>query len=199
MQSKKKVKGGTAKRTWTWNEESDDIIWGQTDDFVGGEKVAMFDMDGNLITTKRGVGFARSADDWKWFDPCVPAKMKEYVASGHVIVIATNQMGISKGKTRPSDIKKKISTFSQEWDCPVAAMMACSDDQYRKPNTGMWDHYRDTMNDGIEISLADSFYVGDAAGRPKTASRKKDHGYGDRGFALNVGISFYTPEMFFLG
>lgn len=197
--TQKKLKGSKGgARTWTWTEE-EGIIWGQTNDFVGGTKIAMFDMDGNLITTKRGKGFARSADDWKWFDPCVPAKMKEYVASGHIIVIATNQMGISKGKTRACDIKTKIAKLSSEWDCPVAAMMAKREDNHRKPGTGMWDFYRDNMNDGIDINLDESFYVGDAAGRQKTNGRTtKDHGYGDRCFAVNVGIDFYTPEMFFL-
>ena len=88
----KKVKtagDNNGERTWTWTDDGG-VIWGMTNDFVGGSKVAMFDMDGNLITTKRGVGFPRGPKDWKWFDPCVPAKIKELVASGHVIVIATN-------------------------------------------------------------------------------------------------------------
>jgi hypothetical protein len=79
-------------------------------------------------------------------------------------------------------------------------MMATGEDIYRKPCTGMWTHFKDNMNDGLEITLADSFYAGDAAGRPKSATRKKkDHGIGDRGFAINVGIDFFTPEMLFLG
>lgn len=160
----------------------------------------MFDMDGNLITTKRGTGFARDAQDWKFFDSRVPQKIKEYTKKGYVIVIATNQLGIAKGKAKPSDIKTKITNFTSSWGCPVAAMMACGDDIYRKPSTGMWDFYRDNLNDGITIDLSSSFYVGDAAGRSKGKGRKKnDHSNGDRAFAINVGIDFYTPEMFFLG
>ena len=85
-------------------------------------------------------------------------------------------------------------------DLPFAVMIAGCKDGNRKPNTGMWDFFRDNLNDGVKIDLAESFYVGDAAGRPATAKRaKRDHGHGDRCLAINVGVKFYTPEMFFLG
>jgi hypothetical protein len=47
----KKIKttGAVAgERTWTWNETEPTLVWGHTNDFVGGDRVAMFDMDGNL-------------------------------------------------------------------------------------------------------------------------------------------------------
>lgn len=45
-----------------------------------------------------------------------------------------------------------------------------------------------------------SFYVGDAAGRPANASRKKkDHSLADRLLAANLDLTFYTPEEHFLG
>lgn len=45
-----------------------------------------------------------------------------------------------------------------------------------------------------------SFYVGDAAGRPASALRKKkDHSLADRLFASNLSLNFLTPEEFFLG
>ena len=55
-------------------------------------------------------------------------------------------------------------------------------------------------NDGIRIVKEKSFYVGDAAGRPeqKSIKRRKDHSIADRLFALNIGISFFTPEEHFL-
>ena len=56
-------------------------------------------------------------------------------------------------------------------------------------------------NDSISIDKDSSFYVGDAAGRPKNWSpgRKKDHSSVDRLLALNLGLKFYTPEEYFLG
>ena len=47
--------------------------------------------------------------------------------------------------------------------------------------------------------MSESLFVGDAAGRPERAGRKKDFSDTDFKFALNVGVSFQTPEAFFLG
>lgn len=58
----------------------------------------------------------------------------------------------------------------------------------------MWEYFTNNLNDGIKVSLKDSFYCGDAAGRPKTALRPKDFSDTDLKFALNVGIDFKTPE-----
>lgn len=51
------------------------------------------------------------------------------------------------------------------------------------------------MNDSL------SFYVGDAAGRPKNwaPKAKKDHSMADRLLAVNLGLKFETPEEHFLG
>lgn len=61
-------------------------------------------------------------------------------------------------------------------------------------------------NDCFSLSLllltdkSQSFYVGDAAGREANwkPNGKKDHSTADRKFAANIGITFYTPEEFFL-
>lgn len=63
----------------------------------------------------------------------------------------------------------------------------------------MWKYFEKNLNNGIEINMKESFYCGDAAGRPKSGSRKKDFSDGDRKFALNIGIDFKSPEMLFLG
>lgn len=55
-------------------------------------------------------------------------------------------------------------------------------------------------NGGIAIDKTNSFYVGDAAGRPKNwaLGKKKDHSSADRLMALNVDVKFETPEEHFL-
>lgn len=55
-------------------------------------------------------------------------------------------------------------------------------------------------NGNVTIDKADSFYIGDAAGRPKNwaPGKKKDHSSADRLMALNVDVKFETPEEHFL-
>lgn len=54
-------------------------------------------------------------------------------------------------------------------------------------------------NCGVSVSKSDSFYCGDAAGRPEkwAPGKKKDFSCADRLLAHNLGISFYTPEEHF--
>ena len=53
----------------------------------------------------------------------------------------------------------------------------------------MWHHM---INKGSEIDLASSFFVGDADGS------RDSHECSDRKFAMNVGVRYFTPKMFFL-
>jgi bifunctional polynucleotide phosphatase/kinase len=52
----------------------------------------------------------------------------------------------------------------------------------------------------VVVNKAESLYVGDAAGREKNwaKGKPKDFSCGDRMFAANVAVKFYTPEEFFL-
>ena len=55
------------------------------------------------------------------------------------------------------------------------------DDNYRKPYIGIWNFIKDELYKDKEISIKNSFYVGDAAGRPKGPKKiRKDFSSSDR-------------------
>lgn len=49
-----------------------------------GVKIAAFDLDGTLISTKTGFIFPNGADDWKWWNDLVPTRLKELHDDGCV-------------------------------------------------------------------------------------------------------------------
>jgi len=51
---------------------------------------------------------------------------------------------------------------------PFQFLAATEEDKYRKPDKGMWTHFADHCNEDKKIDYENSFYCGDAAGRPKT-------------------------------
>uniref|UniRef100_A0A182WDA0 PNK FHA domain-containing protein n=1 Tax=Anopheles minimus TaxID=112268 RepID=A0A182WDA0_9DIPT len=167
---------------------------------VASEKIAAYDMDGTLIKTKSGNVFPKSTDDWQIAFPEVPGKLKSLHRNGFKLVIFTNQAGIGKGKVRIEDFRQKIEALVRKLAVPMQVFISTGSGKYRKPRTGMWQTLCDSKNDGVPIDHARSFYVGDAAGRPelkKPIKRKKDHSCADRLLAINVGISFLTPEQHF--
>jgi bifunctional polynucleotide phosphatase/kinase len=79
-------------------------------------------------------------------------------------------------------------------------LAAFEKNEFRKPQKGMFNHYvKEVLNLTTikdKIDWRESFYCGDAAGRKHP---NKDFSSDDMLFAVNIGLKFYTPEMFFLG
>lgn len=164
-------------------------------------KVAAFDLDGTLITTRSGKVFPTSPSDWRILYPEIPKKLQELAAEGYKLVIFTNQMGIGRGKLPAEVFKTKVEAVLEKLGVPFQVLVATHAGLNRKPVSGMWDHLQEQANEGIPISIEDSVFVGDAAGRLANwapGRKKKDFSCADRLFALNVGLPFATPEEFFL-
>lgn len=163
-------------------------------------KIAAYDMDGTLIKTKSGKVFPTNIDDWKLAYGTVVSTIKSKHSDGYKIVIFTNQAGVTSGKTKMADIKKKIENIINTLGVPIMAFIATGDNCFRKPLTGMWQALCEHKNDDVPIDISQSYFVGDAAGRPenKMMKKKKDHSSADRFFAMNVGLDFFTPEEHFL-
>lgn len=140
--------------------------------------------------------------DWKWWDGSIPSKLRSLHEDGYVLVVLSNQAGVSftpPGK-RLTDLKRKATAVFTQLDLPLTLYAATAHDKYRKPRPGMWE--RLLLDSGLkveEVDLESSIFVGDAGGRVESGKLRKDFSISDRNFAHNVGIAFKTPEEFFLG
>lgn len=163
-------------------------------------KIAAFDLDGTLITTRSGKVFPVNSADWRILLSTTEARLHSLVKEGYKIVIITNQRGLAKSQSHEADFKDKVERVLKTLSVPAQVYVSVGHGFYRKPAPGIWHHLESHGNGGISIDLKESFYVGDAAGRPANwePKRKKDFSCSDRLFALNIGITFYTPEEFFL-
>lgn len=186
---------GSAK--WDSVENGKLVIY-TTTGVKSSSKIAGYDMDGTIITTKSGRVFPKDTFDWEILFPDIPKKLKTLHEDNYKICFFTNQSGIAKGKIKLDDFKNKVKAITSRLQVPIQVFIAIGDGFHRKPVPGMWQHLVDEKNDDVEVDKLQSFYVGDAAGRPEAGKKKKDHSLADRLFALNVGIPFYTPEEHFL-
>ncbi|KAI2602338.1 PNK3P-domain-containing protein [Hypoxylon sp. NC1633] len=184
-------------------------------------KIATFDLDSTLITTASGKKFSDDPGDWKWWDSSVLSRLRQlYAEENFRVVILSNQGGLMlhldpKFKGPKAGSKAKVTTFKQkcgavlaQLDLPTTVYAATGRDSFRKPRTGMWAEIcRDYGLREDEVDLAGSVFVGDAGGRTAqlrdaqkgALAAAKDFSCSDRNFAHNVGISYKTPEEFFLG
>ena len=154
-------------------------------------KIAAFDLDDTLITPNEGKTWDRSATSWKWWDTSVPGKLRSLHNDGYLVVILSNQGTISlkdnkkslqKDMTSLTNFKSQLSSMLTQLDLPINVYAATAQDKYRKPRIGMWEEVLDDYDLQAEgaLDIANSVYIGDAAGREKTDKRRKDHATSDR-------------------
>jgi bifunctional polynucleotide phosphatase/kinase len=137
--------------------------------------------------------------DFVPWNPHVAPKLRALHECGYKIVIFSNQGGV-KGATdgkRADVVRARLDAFAKEMGIPLQAMCATQKGEkdprnYRKPKSGMWAHFDSQLNGSTSPDLRTCFYVGDAAGR------EGDHSDSDKGFAVAVGIKFFTPDDFFV-
>lgn len=160
------------------------------------KKIAGFDLDGTLIVTRSGNRHAKTETDWKWWDQCAPAKLRQLYEEGYQVTIFTNQAGLKAPKKETAQLKKfklKVASILSDLDVPLTVYAATEHDRFRKPRVGMWEELMNNTDLDVHgVDLEHSYLVGDAAGR------EGDFADSDRHWALNIGIGFLTPEEFFL-
>jgi bifunctional polynucleotide phosphatase/kinase len=168
-------------------------------------KIAAFDLDDTIIKVKGKAKFPKDENDWQFLFASTPNKLKKLVNDGYRVVIFSNQNGFSRkdrkknGLVKENQFKKKISNIFNIIDIPITIFCAVEKDKYRKPCRGMWDIFLEKYNK-VDIDYEESFFCGDAAGRPDGWKRnvKKDFSDNDRKFAMNCKLKFHTPDEYFM-
>ena len=155
---------------------------------TGTVKIASFDLDNTIINTKSNKTFGINKDDW-YIKIEVLNKLKELYNDHYRIIIFTNQGGIYSGRLNKNEFIEKCNNIMNYINLPLIIVASLADDLNRKPRIGMWQLIH--KNYYSDINIDSSFYCGDAAGR------SSDFSCSDYKFALNLNITFYTPEQLF--
>lgn len=140
------------------------------------KKVAIFDMDWTLIKPLEGRRFPKNADDWQWLRESVPEVVRGYARKEYRIVLLTDQSKDWKLDT----VKRVLAGL----DVPAVAIVAFAK-ELQKPNT---EGFLKVLGEK-GYNMADSVYVGDAAGRAG------DWAGVDKEVAEKLGVGkFMVPE-----
>lgn len=173
---------------WTINDNITAVTSNLEFKYTG--KLACFDLDGTLIKTKSNKKFAVDENDWEFLSINVLNKLNQLHNNGFCIIIITNQAGLTN-KDKINIWKNKLGNIISKICLPIQLFASISYGIYRKPlPTFMMGVYQKLKNMKLELSTQ-SFYCGDACGRPS------DHSDCDLKFALNTGLMFITPNEFF--
>jgi len=152
------------------------------------KKLAIFDLDWTLIRPIYG-NFPKCPRDAFDFEilPGRYESLKYLIDNGYTIVVLTNQGW--KTQQQIQICMDRIQKFVETLNLPITIFVALGQDEYRKPQPGMWKLIQSMLSPVSD----EAFYIGDAAGR----STPKDFDDADLQWAKNVGIPFATPEDFF--
>lgn len=162
-------------------------------------KVAAFDLDSTIITTRSRAKFPKNPIDWKFTVNEVTKVLEGLVNDGFVLVIFTNQAGVGNGRINEAFVKSRLDSVMLAINADIGVFVATMKNNYRKPATGMWEAFTDMAGGVHRIDRENSFYVGDAAGRPARGSMPRDYSDSDLHFCINIGLTFLTPEQYFSG
>ena len=184
------------------NDNGKVLIWKPEHEYNSSQILGM-DLDWTLIKPIEGKVHSKHKDDWEFLPSIdnkednnnkLTTKISQY--KKHKFVIFTNQGGLLKG-----NVGLNLDEFKHKWLKiyealkkngieSVYLLAALHDDFFRKPCIGMWEYMETELNGNIKVDRSKSLYVGDMAGR------KGDYAASDLLMAINLGIPFQVPEVF---
>jgi bifunctional polynucleotide phosphatase/kinase len=179
------------------------------------EKILGMDLDWTIIKPIKGKIHPLDDKDWEFFSSKL-AKIQDKINEGYKFVIFTNQAGLLSGKKNQLNLNQFKSRWvdichklqSQYGITSVYLIASLYDDFNRKPCTGMWEFLETQLNGSVKVQRNKCLYIGDMAGRCATpnrlkddissfSGRKGDYSSSDLLFALNLGVEFAVPEVFY--
>lgn len=149
------------------------------------EKIAAFDVDWTLGYGQAHL-FPRLTEDIEILPGRRPI-LEGLLKDGFTLVGFTNQSSRTK-KEREGKLAR-MDTFLGKLAIPFSLFVATAKDEFRKPRRGMWDLMMSFVT--TEVMLNQSFFCGDAMGRPG------DFSDSDRGFGEQVGIQVFGEDEIF--
>ena len=180
----------TENTEWKKDQSSNGLLfYCNPEKLYNSVNIACFDLDWTIIRPEIGKKFPISIDDWGFAYKM--DKLRQYYKKGYKIVIMSNQKGSysGKGSFTFEDFQKRWFNIQKLLKVQAYILVAPLDDLNRKPLYGMWEFMEKNLNGDLKINYENSFYVGDACGRPTDHSE----------FAINCSLNFKTPEEFFEG
>mmetsp|Transcript_20548 Transcript_20548/g.57281 ORF Transcript_20548/g.57281 Transcript_20548/m.57281 type:complete len:356 (-) Transcript_20548:459-1526(-) len=189
---KKEDKPKPAKITETtvlddgWTAQPPSLLYRDFDSRKDASKIAAFDFDGTMVTTKSGAEFPRDGNDWRFINKDVPQKMKQYSDEGYRIAIFSNQNAVKSALSGAASekVRMRVSQALKQAGVQAVVLLATQKDNLRKPEAGMWNFLCEHLSPDAKPDPKASFFVGDAS--------HPDHKVGDsdREFANAVGMQY---------
>jgi DNA 3'-phosphatase len=180
-------------------KEVESVLYYIHPDFKFNKPLAIFNFIDTLVFLKKNFTDIKLTYKYK----CVKDKLLEITKNGASIIVFQS-LNIPKDNLYSSlsldHIKELFDLFIIDIDIPIVAFFSTEKNKYMKPFTNIWkiiEIFYLKQHKKIEKKL--SIMVGHKAGRLNTHNKKKlDISCLDRAFALNIGLTFFTPERFFL-
>jgi DNA 3'-phosphatase len=180
-------------------KEVESVLYYIHPDFKFNKPLAIFNFIDTLVFLKKNFTDIKLTYKYK----CVKSKLMEITENGASIIVFQS-LNIPKDNLYSSlsldHIKELFDLFIIDIDIPIVAFFSTEKNKYMKPFTNIWkiiEIFYLKQNRKIEKKI--SIMVGHKAGRLNIHNKKKlDISCLDRAFALNIGLTFFTPERFFL-
>lgn len=176
-------------------KEADSVIYYIPTNFKFSSSLAIFNFDRTLVIIKRNYNSECNKMKLTYWNESVKPKLKEITDKGASIMIYQCFLN-----NNLDHIKDVFDQLTKDLEIPIVAFFSTIPNKYAKPFTNMWKLIElFYLKQQKTINKTTSIFVGNNAGRLHLFNKKVlDYSCVDRAFASNVGITFFTPERFFL-